>query len=263
MTRPANLVVLGSGTSEPHSRRGASAFYLDTSAGKVLLDAGADAGHRLAIENLQWAELDAIWISHFHLDHVGGLAPLLFGTKYAFATQARRKPLVITGPRGLRKVIERFDAAYDYGLLAQPFPVEVREVDPDGEFELLPGVQATTHSTPHTPESLALRLALPLADGARTFVYTADTGRDEGLADFARDADMLIIEASFRHRSPVATHLTLPDALAIVEASGARRAMLTHFYSEWDEFDIETEARSEAPELVVLEAQDGRRGEID
>lgn len=74
------LVVLGSGTSVPHPQRAASSFYLETASGKLLLDAGADAAHRMAKENLPWTELDAIWISHFHLDHIGGLAPYLFST---------------------------------------------------------------------------------------------------------------------------------------------------------------------------------------
>lgn len=250
------LVVLGSGTSVPHPRRAASAFWLETASGTILLDAGADAAHRLAVEDLPWAELDAIWISHFHLDHIGGLAPLLFGTKYAPQTQARRKPLTITGPRGLRQVIESFDAAYDYGLLTQPFPVEVREVAAEQEFEILPNVAATTLSTPHTDESLALRLA-----GERIFVYTADTGRHTPLADFARDADFLIIEASFRHTSPVHTHLTLAEALDLATESSARRTMLTHFYPEWDRLDVEQEART-LSNITVLEARDGRRVDV-
>jgi ribonuclease BN (tRNA processing enzyme) len=251
------LVVLGSGTSVPHARRAASAFWLETASGTILLDAGADAAHRLAVENLPWAQLDAIWISHFHLDHIGGLAPFLFGTKYAPQTQSRRKPLTITGPRGLRRVIENFDAAYDYGLLKQPFPVEVREVAAEEEFEVLPRITATTLSTPHTDESLALRLA-----GERTFVYTADTGRHEPLASFARDADFLVTEASFRHTSPVATHLTLAEALDLATGSNVRRTMLTHFYPEWDTFDVEEEARA-LSNIIVLEARDGRQVDVN
>ncbi|MCA1594376.1 MAG: MBL fold metallo-hydrolase, partial [Acidobacteria bacterium] len=77
------LIVLGSGTSVPHPRRSSSAHWLEWSGGTLLLDMGASAVHRIAQENLDWAALDAVWVSHFHLDHVGGLAPFLFGTKYA------------------------------------------------------------------------------------------------------------------------------------------------------------------------------------
>jgi len=98
------LVVLGSGTSVPHPQRAAAAHWLQTSGGSLLLDCSAAAVHRMAAERLDWTGLDAIWISHFHLDHIGGLAPFLFGTKHAPQTQGRRKPLTVYGPRGLDKL---------------------------------------------------------------------------------------------------------------------------------------------------------------
>ncbi len=95
------LVILGSGSSVPHPTRSSSGYWLDTSGGSILLDCAASAIHRMAQEGCDWANLDAIWISHFHLDHCGGLAPFLFGTKYAPTTQSRTKPMKIYGPRGL------------------------------------------------------------------------------------------------------------------------------------------------------------------
>ena len=69
------LIVLGSGTSVPHARRASTTHWLETERGTLLLDMSADAPHRMAQEGLDWAGLDAVWISHFHLDHSGGLAP--------------------------------------------------------------------------------------------------------------------------------------------------------------------------------------------
>ena len=137
-----NLVVLGSGTSVPHPQRASASHWLETSRGTILLDASAAAVHRMAQEHLDWVNLDAVWISHFHLDHVGGLAPFLFGTKHAPQTQGRRKPLLIYGGRGLRKLVRAFDEANNYRLFKQPFPIEIREVAPRAEFELLPGLGA-------------------------------------------------------------------------------------------------------------------------
>ena len=71
------LTVLGSGTSVPHPRRASSSHWLETSGGTIMLDCSAPAVHRAAEEGCDWAALDAVWISHFHLDHVGGLARLL------------------------------------------------------------------------------------------------------------------------------------------------------------------------------------------
>lgn len=224
----------------------------------MLLDISGPALHRLAEEGCDWANLDAIWVSHFHLDHVGGLAPFLFGTKYAPQTRERRKPLTIFGPRGTHKLLRRFDEAGDYKLFEQPFPLEVREVSPRAEFEVLKGLTAQTFSTPHTSESLAVRLT----DAAGTsLVYTSDTGFTEALAGFARSAGLFLLECSFFRGKPVRTHLDLEDAMRLARMSCARRVMLAHLYPEWDGVDIAAESKK-LWDGEVIEARDGLRLEI-
>jgi ribonuclease BN (tRNA processing enzyme) len=252
------LTVLGSGTSVPHPRRSSSAHWLDAGGGSLLLDISGPAIHRMAEEGCDWPNLDAVWVSHFHLDHVGGLAPLLFGTKYAPQTRERRKALKVFGPRGTEKLLRRFDGAGDYGLFEQPFPLEVQEVSPRSEFEVFAGLRAETFSTPHTSESLALRLTD--ANGT-SLVYTSDTGYAESLADFARGADLFLMECSFFRSKPVKTHLELEDAMKLARLSGARRVMLAHLYPEWDGVDIRAEAKK-LWEGETIEAQDGLRLEI-
>jgi ribonuclease BN (tRNA processing enzyme) len=66
------FIVLGSGTTVPHPKRSGSAYWLETATGRLLLDCSASAIHRITQEGLDWASLDSIWISHFHMDHVGG-----------------------------------------------------------------------------------------------------------------------------------------------------------------------------------------------
>jgi ribonuclease BN (tRNA processing enzyme) len=249
------LTILGSGTSVPHARRTPSAHWLEAGAGSLLLDAGATAAHRAAAEGLDWAALDAVWVSHFHLDHVGGLAPFLFGTRHAPQTQARRKPLRIHGPAGTRDLLQAFDAAGDYKLFDQPFPVEVREAAPGDDFRLLPNLRARTLSTPHTPESLALRLD---ADGGASVVYTSDTGYADALADFARGASLLLMECSFFRDKPIDTHLILEEAMRLARRAAPRRVVLSHLYPEWDGVDLEAEAKK-LWEGETLEARDGLR----
>jgi len=252
------LTVLGSGTSVPHPRRSSSAHWLEARGGTLLLDISAPAVHRMPQEGCDWAGLDAVWVSHFHLDHVGGLAPFLFGTKYAPQTQQRTKPFTVYGPRGTEKLLRRFDEANDYQLFEQPFPLEFREVSPRAEFEVCDGLRAETFSTPHTTESLAVRLTD--ADGA-SLVYTSDTGYTEALAGFARGAGLFLMECSFFRSKPVSTHLELADAMKLARLSEPRRVMLAHLYPEWDGIDIAAEA-GKLWGGETVEAQDGLRLEI-
>ena len=103
------LVVLGSGTAEPHPKRSSAAFWLETSGGTVLLDCSASAPHRMAQEGLDWAGLDAIWVSHFHVDHCGGLSPYLFGMRWAAREAGRTKPLRISGSAGLKDLLSKLN----------------------------------------------------------------------------------------------------------------------------------------------------------
>jgi ribonuclease BN (tRNA processing enzyme) len=209
----------------------------------------------MAEEGCDWPDLDAVWVSHFHLDHVGGLAPFLFGTRYAPQMRDRRKPLAVYGPRGTAKLLRRFDEAGGYKLFEQPFPVEVKELAPRAEFEPAPGLRGETLSTPHTSESLALRLTD--ADGT-TLVYTSDTGFTEALAGFARAADLFLMECSFFRSKPVKTHLELEDAMRLARLSGARRCVLAHLYPEWDGVDLAAEA-AKLWDGETIEARDGLR----
>lgn len=249
------LTVLGSGTSEPHPRRSSSAYWLETIGGSLLLDCSGSALHRIAEEGFDWADLDAIWISHFHLDHCAGLAPYLFATRHARATRERTKRLKIFGAHGLRKLIETFDSANNYKLLEQPFPVEIREVESLERFSILPGLDAVSYSTPHTPESRAIHLR----ENDSTFVYTADMGFDEGISTFSRRVDLLLMECSFLKDKPVAIHLELREAIRLIRRAEPKRAMLTHFYAEWDDIDFKTEVERLSAGCPVIEALDGLR----
>lgn len=219
------------------------------------MDCSAAAIHRMAQENLDWVNLNAIWISHFHLDHVGGLPAFLFGTKHAPQTQSRRKPLVIFGGRGLKKLVRAFDEANDYKLLKQPFPVEIEEVAPRSEFEILTNLRAQTFSTPHTRESLAIRLTE--AEGA-SLVYTSDTGYTDALATFGEGVDLFLMECSFPRNKPVETHLELKDAMRLAEIAEPRKVVLSHLYPEWDDVDMTKEMRRLWAGETVL-ASDGLR----
>lgn len=237
------LLVLGSGTSVPHPRRAAAAFWLETVGGTILLDCSADAPRRMAQENLAWTNLDAIWISHLHLDHCAGLAPLLFGIKWAPDIKQRQKPLRIFGCTGIRKLLEAIDQSHNYKLFEQPFPVEFHEfagTDSAHEIEIFRGVQTQIISTPHRPESLALRVTD--ADGT-TLVYSSDTGYAESLGEFARAVDLFILECSFYRDKPTPKHLELAEAMKLAEIAEPQKVLLTHLYSVWDGIDLAAEAQ--------------------
>ncbi len=254
------LVVLGSGTSVFHPRRASAGFWLQTETGSILFDCSAAAPHRMAQENLDWMNLDAIWISHLHLDHCGGLAPFLFGMKYAPGIEHRTKPLKIFACEGVEKLLRAIDESDNYRLFKQRFAIEIDEISPSQSqsFEIIPSLNAETLRTPHRRESLAIRLTQ--ANG-KTVVYTSDTGYSADVAQFSRDADLLILECSFHRDKPIVTHLELAEAMRMAQIAEPRMLVLTHLYPEWDGVDLEAEAKKLWSGETIA-ARDGLRLEV-
>lgn len=248
------LIVLGSGTTVPHPKRSSSAYWLETAESKILLDCSAAAIPRMLAEGLPWYELDAIWISHFHIDHCGGLVPFLSGVKHSAEMKERTKPLNIFGPVGLKDLIKGFSDVHNYKLLDQPFPLEIIEVEPLEEFAIADSVTAVPMKTPHTDESLAIHLRD--ADDT-TFVYTADTGFTEMIGTFARGVDLLLMEASYPADKPVEKHLELAESMFIIRKAQPKQAVLTHLYPEWDDVDFDKALEEFSPPCEVRQAEDG------
>jgi ribonuclease BN (tRNA processing enzyme) len=250
------LVVLGSGTAIPHPKRTSAGFWLSTDGGALMLDFSASAFHRLAQERLDWANIDAVWISHFHLDHCAGLPPYLFAARHALETFDRTKPLRVFGGKGLSKLISLFDEAAGGKLLQQRFPIEIKEIEDLERFEILPGLTAVALSTSHTDESQAIRLE---DTSGATLVYTSDTGFAKEIGAFSKNADLVIIESSFVRDKKTDIHLELAEAMYLIGKAKPKRAMLTHLYGEWDIVDFNDEVAKFEPVCEVLEAVDGLR----
>ncbi len=253
------LTVLGSGSTIPHPTRTSSTYWLEAGGGYILLDCSATAPMRMAQEGLPWHELDAIWISHFHMDHCGGLGPFLAGVKHAEQMKQREKPLRVFGPKGLKKLIFRFNDVHNYKLLEQPFPVEIVEITALEHFEIINGVDAVAMRTPHTDESHAIHLR---SHEETTIVYSADTGFDDTIAALARGVDLFILECTYVKNKPLKKHLELAEAIYLIRKAHPKRAMLTHFYPEWDEIGFAEEVTKFSPACEIVEARDGLTIEV-
>jgi len=109
-------------------------------------------------------------------------------------------------------------------------------------------------STPHTGESHAIHIR---DTGGTTLVYSADTGFSESVATFANNVDLFVLECTFVRDKPVKKHLELAEAIFLIRKAHPKRAMLTHFYPEWDEVDFYAEVAKLQPLCEVMQAADG------
>jgi ribonuclease BN (tRNA processing enzyme) len=216
------LTVVGSSPAWPNPG-GAQSGYLVEGTGRLLLDCGPGVLARLR-EREDWPRLDAIAITHFHLDHWGDIVPWVWGTMFRFDGD-RPRPQLWLPPHG-RTLLERFE-----GTLGSPKmferTFELREYQPRQPFSAA-GLEVTAIQVPHYQiETYGFRVS----DGSATLAYSGDSGPADELVDLARDADLFLCEATLERGDldgQPRGHLSAEEAVAAFEASGAKRLLVTH-----------------------------------
>jgi ribonuclease BN (tRNA processing enzyme) len=253
------LVVLGCGTGVPSASRVASGYWLEAAGARLRLDCGPGTVHAMARHGVDWRMVTHQWISHFHLDHALEIPALLFALKHGRGDGApARGPLTFVGPRGLRRLVEDLVEAFASSeLLAQAFPVVLTEVEDGGTLELGAGAVLRVASTPHTGESLALRVEA----GGRALGYTGDTAPSDALADFFRDVDLLLAECSFVDDNRGTKHLVADETAALAAASRARHLVAVHAYFDPDRARLADRLARHFPGEITI-ATDGAAFEI-
>jgi ribonuclease BN (tRNA processing enzyme) len=244
------LVVLGSGTCTP-GPRASSGYWVEAGPARLRLDCGAGTVHAMGRFGVDWEALTHQFVSHFHIDHCAELPALLFALKYA-RRAPRTAPLALVGPAGLAGLVERLAAALDPRIVQQEFPVSIVELAPAGAIDLGDGATLRVAKTPHTTESLCVRIE----HRGRSLGYTGDTAPSDEVADFFAGVDALVCEVSFLDHDRNTPHLTAPQAAALAARAGVGKLVATHCY-----FDPEAErlgdllARGFGGEILV--ARDG------
>jgi ribonuclease BN (tRNA processing enzyme) len=213
--------------------RGPSGYWVEAGTARVRLDAGPGSVAAMARFGLPWQGVTHQVISHFHLDHVGDLPFLLFALKHGMEPR-RSAPLGVLGPAGLAAHVDAVTRLHEVELERLGYPVEVVELAPGAARALAPGVTLRVARTPHTRESLAVRLD-DAAGGS--LGYTGDTSPSDELADFFRGVDVLVSECSFLDDPRATPHLTVDAVAALAARAGARHLVASHFY-----FDPERDA---------------------
>src|SRR6185369_3018596 len=168
------LTILGSGTVVPSGSRNSAGYFVELPDAQIMMDCGAGTVHALARFGLPWEQMTHLFISHFHVDHIGELASLLSAFRYGMTTD-RSEPFTIIGPLGLNRVIDGLKTAFGSRLFEPRFPVSVRMVTPGERLELGSDSTLTVAKTPHTQESLAVRIE----SRGRVLCFTGETDYSE------------------------------------------------------------------------------------
>ena len=214
------LTVIGSSPAWPNPGGACSGYLVD---GRLLLDCGAGVLAKLR-EREPWPSVEAIAITHLHLDHWGDLIPWVWGSLYGPGSEMPRVRLWL--PPGAREELrpalallgseDMFERAFD-----------VAEYESRVPFTAVPGLDVTAFPVVHYDmKAHSFRV-----EGDRVLAYSGDSGPCAALGELARDADLLLCEATLQDGAsdgPARGHLTPEEAKNAAAEGRAKRILLTH-----------------------------------
>ncbi len=247
------ITIVGSGCGIPNPKRGSPCIVVNVGRELFAFDCGPGSVRAMAAEGLKWAELDMVFITHFHTDHIGDIAPLLFA--YNIPDVNRTEPLTLSGPPGMQKLYENLVAAYGDWLVPKRYELYVQDL----HGEPIEGATWRVETAPaeHSRPAYAYRVE---ADGA-SIVYSGDTDYSESIISLASHCDLLILECSYPNEIEVPGHLTPEKAGEMASRAGCRKLALTHIYPVSADYDLLAQCRQAYDGDVVL-AEDGMRFEL-
>jgi ribonuclease Z len=277
-----SVTFLGTGGAVPSARRNTASLLVARGGERLMFDCG-EGTQRQMQRSLGLAQVDDIFLTHFHADHILGLPGLL----KTWDLTDRQAPLRIYGPRGLRdlfKTLSRIVGRTGY-------PMELIELDPgdavpleDAEvrvFQVEHSVRANGYAlveedrpgrfdleaaqqlgVPEGPAFAALQRGESVEGASgpvrpeevigesrpgRTVVITGDTAPSHATVAVAADADLLIHDASFSEeeaqRAAETAHSTVGQAAAVAKEAHVKLLALVHISSRYHVGKVIDEAR--------------------
>jgi ribonuclease BN (tRNA processing enzyme) len=212
------LTVIGCSGSFPGPDSPASCYLLEAEGFRLVIDMG-NGGLGVLQRHAELFGIDAICVSHLHGDHCIDLSSYWVARQYA--PNGAQPPIPVYGPRGTAERVAGF-CGEDVASIRARF--QVHDLEPRSQ-EIGP-FRITTERMNHPVETFGFRFE----HAGRTLAYSADTGPTDALVRLARDADLLLCEASFRddESNPPNLHLTARQAGEHATRAGVRQLVLTH-----------------------------------
>jgi ribonuclease Z len=243
-----HVALCGAGSPLPDPKRSGPCTAIVAGEQLFIVDAGAGSSRVLSRMRVPQGKIAAIFLTHFHSDHIDGLGELLM---QRWANGGHSAPAPLYGPSGVEEVARGFGIAYRLddgyrvahhgaavvppggaGAVAHPFASP-----PDGKGEVVlerDGVKVTAFRVDHAPIEPAVGYRFDYK--GRSVVVSGDTVKSANLEAFARDADLLVHEA-------LAPHLVERITQAAESAGNDRIAKITRDILDYHTTPVEA-ARS-------------------
>jgi ribonuclease Z len=276
-----SLFFVGTGGSVPSARRGLPAVLVRRGGDRLLFDCG-EGTQRQLLRSVGLADVECVFITHFHADHWLGLPGML----KSFALRDRELPLTVYGPAGLKELMAATRFIYGRRL---PYELTIAELEPAQAVEregyrvaaipvrhrsasavgyalvedsrpgqldpalaerlgVMPGPDFGRLVRGETVNGVAPERVVGPAREGRKVVISGDTSPCEALALAAHQADVLVHEATFveeeAERARQTGHSTARQAAELGRDAEVGMLALTHLSTRYSGGEVRSEARA-------------------
>lgn len=193
------VTLLGTGTPEPSMVRFGPSILVEAGDQKLIFDVGRGALQRLTQINVKYKDIEGVFLTHLHSDHVVGF-PDLWLTGWVVGR--RDIPLRVWGPKGTGKMMEHLEQAFDYDIKIRLYDdrtspdgvvIEAKDITEGVVYEKN-GVKVTAFEVDHAPIKPAFGYRIDYS--GRSVVLSGDTRPSANLIKYAQGTDLLVHEVA-------------------------------------------------------------------
>lgn len=200
---PIKITLLGTGAPVPSVERFGPSILIEAGGQKLLFDCGRGAGQRLWQLKIPLGQIDALFLTHLHSDHIVGI-PDVWLTGWIPAVYGRRSsPFQVYGPDGTRSMMDNLVKAFSWDISTRN--KEKNKVDSGALVNAIDikegliweknGVKVTPFTVRHA-EFIDSALGYRIDYGGHSVILSGDTRYSENLIRYAKGTDVVIHEVA-------------------------------------------------------------------
>jgi ribonuclease BN (tRNA processing enzyme) len=225
------IKVLGSGSGLPTAKRNSSAYWIETTEHTYLIDAGDGVAHQVVRYGLNANQLDCVFISHMHSDHVTGLFMLL----QLMHLTGRKEPFQIHLPEG---VLPNFESIFPYFQIFRenwPYSFSCTPIS-EGLFYTQNNFQITAIPNQHLSQNQSYAQKANIGTDCYSFlfgeetdkqvIYTSDIDSLDHLSGLIQTAQLFISEC---------THVSIESVIELAQNKKIPKIVFTHIHPDLEE----------------------------